>query len=306
MRLKAVSTALLLALIMALAAGACSDAEPTPEPAAPAPAPTVQAFPVTVTDSNGEEVTFDTAPQRIVAYDSAVVEILFAIGEGHRLAGTHDFASHPPEVSDVPRVGDAFTLNLEAIVALEPDLVFIFSEGFKSDLERAGLKVLYQKSLQDDLSQIADNVRMWGRITGGVAQAEASADGFQERVASIRAALTDHPGGLSVFQDEGDLWTPGPDTLMARVFELLKLQNIAHDLTDYAQLSPEVIVDRDPAIIIASYGDTLSANPAFSEVSAIKEGRVYVPGSDALSVAGPRFVQGIEELAKYVYPELFE
>ena len=140
----------------------------------------------------------------------------------------------------------------------------------------------------------------------GAAQAEASADGFQERVASIRAALTDHPGGLSVFQDEGDLWTPGPDTLMARVFELLKLQNIAHDLTDYAQLSPEVIVDRDPAIIIASYGDTLSANPAFSEVSAIKEGRVYVPGSDALSVAGPRFVQGIEDLAKYVYPELFE
>ena len=300
--------------------GACGDTEPTPVPATATPPPTVTPVPtqvpeptstpspfrVTIADSNGNQVTFDKPPERIVAYDSSVVEILFAIGEGHRVVGTHDLLSHPPEAADVVRLGDAFNVNLEAAIALEPDLVFIFSDGFLSDFERVGLKVLYQKSLSDDFTQIADNIRMWGRISGGMAKAQSLAEDFETRVANVRATLLRHAGGATVFQDEGDLWSPGPNTLIGEVFDLLKLENISHDVDGYAQLSPEIIVDRDPELIIASYGDTISDRPAFSEVAAVKDGRVYVPGSDALSVQGPRFIEGVEALAKFVYPDLFE
>ena len=68
----------------------------------------------------------------------------------------------------------------------------------------------------------------------------------------------------------------------------------------------EVIVDRDPAIIIASYGDNISDMPAFADILAVRKKAIYVPSSDALSIAGPRFVSGIEELAAWVYPDLLK
>ena len=298
--------AAIAAIAVALVALACAqEAQATPVPA-PIPEPVAAPFPYTVIDSNGRDVTFDAPPERIVSFDSAVVETLFAIGEGERIAGTHDFVSHPPEAADIPRLGDAFNINLEATVALEPDLVFVFSDGLLPDLERAGLKVLYQKSLTDDFRKVAGNIRMWGRITGSLDAAEALATQFEDRVARIEGTMASRGDGPSVFQDEGELWTPGPDTLIGEVFRLLKLRNIARDISGYAQLSPEVIVEGDPEIIIASYGDTISDRPAFRNVQAVKSNRVYVPQSDALSVAGPRYIDGVEELARWVYPDLFQ
>jgi iron complex transport system substrate-binding protein len=266
----------------------------------------VPLFPVTVTGSNGREITFDEAPERIVAIDSAVVETLFAIGEGWRVVGTHDFVSYPPEAADIARLGGVFNLNFEATVGLDPDLVFVFSEGLVEEMERLGLRVLYLQSLSDDFRRVADNVRMWGRIVGNPVAAGAVAADFEARVAAIERVMVGRDAGPKVFQDEGDLWTPGPDTLIGQVFAVLKLQNIVHDVVGYSQLSPEVIVERAPEIVIASYGDTISANPAFAELPAVKDGRVYVPDNDALSIAGPRYVVGLEKLAKWVYPDLFD
>lgn len=283
---------------------------PTPAtPTAPPPSPTPTAVPrfsFTVVDGNGNAVVFDEPPERIVAFGSAAVETLFVIGEGHRVVGTHDFVSYPPETADIPRVGSAFNMNIEATVALEPDLVYIFSETFLAELENVGLKVLYIKTLSDDFRKVADSIRMWGGITDSVPEAERAATEFEARVARIEETMAAQGDGPAVFQDEGNLWTPGPDTLLGEVFRLLKLRNIAHDVSGYAQLSPEVVVARDPEIVIASYGDQISDNPAFSNLTAVREQRVYVPGSDALSIAGPRYIEGIEELAKWVYPDLFE
>ena len=276
---------------------------PTPTPTAlPPPA---AAFKYTVVDGNGNEVTFDRPPERVVAFDSAAVEILFAIGEGGRVVGTHDFLSYPPEADDIPRLGGAFNMNIEATVALEPDLVFIFFPTFLEPLENAGLKVFYQKTISDDFTRTADNIRMWGRIVGSTSRAESVAADFEARIERIRGVMAFYSGGPSVFHYEGALWTPGPDTLIGGVFELLKLENIAADVSGYAQLSPEVIVERDPQMIIASTGDTISGNPAFKNVHAVKNGRVLVPQSDALMIAGPRFVEGVEELARWAYPGLF-
>ena len=287
---------------LALVAVACS--EETEGTQTPTPAPAL--FPYTVIDSNGNQVAFQEPARRIVAMDSAVVETLFAIGEGQRVVGTHDFASYPPETADIPRVGDAFNMNIEATVALDPDLVFIFSDTFLPQLQNVGLKVLYMKSLSDDFRKVADNIRMWGRITGSQDAAEGVAVSFEARVARIEQRMAARTDGPTVFQDEGDLWTPGPDSLIGEVFRLLKLQNIAHDISGYAQLSPEVIVERDPQLIIASYGDKISDVPAFKDLAAVRDNRVYVPSSDALSVAGPRYIDGIEELAMWVYPGLLE
>ncbi|MCH8205510.1 MAG: ABC transporter substrate-binding protein [Chloroflexi bacterium] len=277
---------------------------PVPSPT-PEPSPTPALFPFVVVDSNGNEVVFEEPPERIVAFDSAAVEILFDIGEGDRVVATHSFVSYPPEVADIPKVGDAFNMNVEAIVAVEPDLVFVFFDRFVEDLEKAGLKVFYLETLSDDFKKTADNIRMWGRITGNVSGAAASAERFESRVARIEQTIESVDGGLRVFQDVGGFWSPGPDTLVGGVFDLLKLENIAHDISGYAQISPEAIVARDPQIVITPDPESFAGNEAFKDVSAVREGRVFSLPSDTLSVAGPRFVQGIEELARLAYPELF-
>jgi len=102
-------------------------------------------FPTTIVDRKGEGITFERPPEKIVVFDSAALEILFAIGEGDRVAGTHNFVSYPPEVKDVPKVGDAFNMDIEAVVGLEPDLVFLFYPDFEDELKNAGLRVLLEE-----------------------------------------------------------------------------------------------------------------------------------------------------------------
>ena len=94
-------------------------------------------------------------------------------------------------------------------------------------------------------------------------------------------------------------------TLVGEVFELLNLRNIASDISGYAQLSPEVIVDKNPHVILTTDRNAILDNPAFANVAAVRNGQVFDLNSTLLSVAGPRFVDGIEELAQLVYPALF-
>ncbi|MCE2456546.1 MAG: ABC transporter substrate-binding protein [Dehalococcoidia bacterium] len=271
--------------------------EPTPIPAV---------YPVSVKSGDGREITFDQPPERIVAFDSAIVEILFAIGEGERIVGTHQYVSYPPEAADIPRVGDAFNMDIEATVALEPDLVFVFFDRFVQDLERAGLKVLYIPSLTDDFEKIADHIRTWGKIVGNPNEAELVARDFEARVAAIRETMEPIGAGPTVLQDVGGFWAPGQGTMMQEVFDLLKLENVAHDIEGYAQISPEVIVERDPTIIFTSDPEGFTGEPAFESVRAVRHGTLLTLSTDALSIQGPRFIEGVEEMARLVYPGIFE
>ena len=281
---------------------------PTPTPApSPTPSPTPSLFPLVITDSNGKDVTFDKPPERIIAYDSGVVEILFPIGEGARIAGTHDFVTYPPETADIPKIGSAFSINTEKIVELQPDLIYTFFPGSLPDLENLGITVLYQEQ-PNDVDEISERIRMWGRLTDNVAGAEKVAKDFETRVKELVDRLASLEEGPRVFHDDSSFFTPGPDTLVGQIYNLLKAQNIAHDISGYGQLSPEVIVERDPQVVIVAFPDTLQVykdDPALQNISAVRDSRVHAVEGNLISVAGPRTVDGIEQLAKLLYPEVF-
>ena len=272
--------------------------KPTPQPAAK--------FPFSVTDSAGNEILIENPPKRIVAFDAAAVETLFAIGEGHRVIATHSWVFYPPAADDVVRVGDAFNMDIESIIDLEPDLVFIFSPTFKSELENAGLKVLYIETVSDHFSKLSDYFVMWGNITGAVEESTRLATDFKSRVNAIETGLSNYKSGPSVFQDVGGLWTPGENTLIGNVFSLLKLDNIAAEVDGYAQISPEIIIESNPQYIIASDRNTFTNDPTFASITAVKNASIIVPVEDYLSIAGPRFIKGVELLAHYIYPGIFD
>ena len=166
-RFRITALVLLLIALTVIAMGCGGSPTPTPTPlptpratatAVPSPTslpsptatPTISPpsyGPVTIVDSNGKDVVFLEPPQRIIAYDSAVVEILFALGEGQRVVATHNFVTYPPETEAIPKLGGAFSMSIEQAVALEPDLVFLFFDQFLPDLESVGLKVLYIRTV---------------------------------------------------------------------------------------------------------------------------------------------------------------
>ncbi len=287
---------------------------PAPEPTAvptrpPSPTstvePTATPAPVVVTDTNGKPVQFDTPPERMVVYDGAAVEMLFAIGQGHRVVGTHSYVTYPPETASIPKIGDAFNMDIEAIVALEPDLVYVFYDRFNGDLERAGLKVLYIKDLSHGFTEVADLIRMWGLVTGATGEAEKLAGEFDARVAAIEERLDDVESTKTVYSHGLEWWTPGRKTLVNDVFELLKLHNIA-DFEGYQQISPEVVAAANPDIIMGSIED-VTGEPALSGLPAAGPDRIFtLSEGNSFSVAGPQFINAVEEMAAWVYPDRFE
>ena len=293
-----------------------TSAPPTSTPAAtyqPTETPTVlpsEPSTVTVMSSDGTEVVFDTPPERIVVYDGAAVEMLFAIGQEHRIVGTHSYVTYPPETESITKVGDAFNMDIEAIVALEPDLVYVFYDRFNADLERAGLKVLYIKSLTHGFTQVADQIRMWGAITGAMDEAERAAADFDARVAAIQEKMEEVELTRTIYSHGFDWWTPGRNTLVNDVFELLKLENVA-DFEGYLQINPEVIVANEPDIVMADSVESVADSPALSTLHLFEDpehiaDHIFVMSEgNSFNIAGPRFLDAVEEMAAWVYPELF-
>ncbi len=315
---------MVLTFILAVVTG-CTTPTPTPTPsptptstptptATPRPSPTPTAtptpqarFPLTITDSLGRQVSIDRPPQRIIAFDSAAVETLYALGAGNLVVGTHTFVDYPPQVASVPRVGDAFNVNLERVAELQPDLFYTFFQSSIPELEALGIKVLYLESPQT-LEETFQRIEMWGNIVGRVAEAQELVKGMRDRLGQLQQRLSQVQQGPRVFHDVGDRWTPGPNTFQGQLYTILKAQNIASDVQGWAQLSAEVVVERDPQVIIAAYPggpEAVQGNPAFSETSAVREGRVHTIDPDLVDIPGPRIVQGLEELARLLYPELF-
>ena len=263
-------------------------------------------YPIAIMSSDNEIVTFASPPKRIITFDSSSVEILFDIGESEKVVATHAFATHPKPVAYIPKVGDAFNLDLEAIIALEPDLVFVFYESNVEPLRNIGLKVLYIETLDHDFEKTTELMEMWGRITNNMPGAAKSIKTFNENIESIRQKVDSVTEGPRIFQDVGGLWTPGKNTLVNEVFNLLKTDNIAKEIDGYAQISPEIVVEKNPEIILTPNPQVFLDNQAYKNISAVKNRKVYSLKSNSLSVPGPRFPNGIREIAALIYPERFE
>ena len=290
-----------LLLLVGIACG--EDSTPTPQPT-----PTPSIFPLTITDSSGNDIVFDKPPEKILAYDSDSVEILFAMGEGHRIAGTHDFVDYPPETANIPRVGGAFQVNAEKVLELEPDLIYTFYEGSLPDLQNLGIKVLYMKSLNSNLDDVMEHFRLWGKITDNPEAAEAEVAKFQTRLDALNEKLKAVDQGPRVYHHGFDFWVPGGDTLVGAIYELLKADLVTKEIKAYKQISPEEIVVKDPQVIVAGPFDDVSqvtGHDAFQNVTAVKEGRI-LRQKGTFDYAGPRLIGSIEELAGLLYPDIFQ
>jgi ABC-type Fe3+-hydroxamate transport system substrate-binding protein len=270
----------------------------------------------TFVDDLGRKIYLAKAPTRIVSLAPSITEILFAIGLNEQIVGVTEFCDYPAEAKQKPKVGYS-RLNIESILALQPDLVLAPRAFLRADLlaKLEQLKVPAFIVDPESFEEIPVRIQTIGRILDRSASADAVAMAMRERIAGIRSkteSLT-RVRVLYVLNSE-PLITVGPGSFIHQALGLAGGLNVAARATvPYPHLNMEAVLAADPEVIVFPVGTVEGIPPGeqqswkqWTSLSAIKQGRLRHVSSDLLNRPGPRIVEGLEQLARIIHPEVFE
>jgi len=262
---------------------------------------------VQVTDDIGKKVSLDKPAQHIVSLAPHVTELLFAAGAGDAVAGVVSYSDYPPEAAQRPQVGDAQNLDVELIVALQPDLVVAWKSGNPTpqleQLIRFGLPVFYSEPRR--LEDIATNLERLGHLAGRDAPALAAAEKFR---AGTRRLVERYSGAepVRVFYEiwHQPLMTVGGPHLISQLIHVCGGQNVFADLTALAAaVDREAVLMADPEVIIAS-GTTEQRPPwldqwlDWPQLYAVKRKQLYFIPPDLIQRHTPRLLKGAQRLCE--------
>lgn len=280
-----------------------------------------QSLPATFTDDMGREVTIERVPERIVSHVPSITETLFALGLGERVVGVSDYCNYPEAAKLKPKVGNYYNPSIERIVALNPDLVL--TDGFsQSIIQLDSLGISYVVLNPKDIDGIFKDIELLGKITGREKEARKLIEDMQNRMLDVSTRVKGAPR-VKVFYifditDLNNPWTAGPGSFVDSLITMAGGENIVQAQGAWLQYSIEKAADSDPEVIIVdtSHGSAivsleglkaqLRGHPAWQEITAVKQDRICPIDGDLLNRPGPRIIQGLEEIAKIIHPELFK
>ena len=270
-----------------------------------------------VTDQLGRKVEISGNPQRVVAFAPSIVEIIYALGQGHRLKGATVFSNYPPAARKLPRIGTYVHLDLERIVALRPDLCIATRDGNpRAVIDRlTSLKIPVFVVDPRDLYTVAQTISEIGSILHASEAAERIVNNLLFRVQQVRnlvAGVTNRP--LVFFQiGVKPIISVGTDTFIHELIELAGGRNAAAGPIAYPRYSREQVIGLSPEVIIVT---TMEQQAVFEKVKkdwqqwkhlpAAKHNRIYLVDSDVFDRPSPRLVNGLEQLVILLHPGLKE
>jgi iron complex transport system substrate-binding protein len=276
------------------------------------------------TDVLGYVLRLDAYPARIVSTAPSNTEIVLQLGCRDRLVGISRFYGYPELVEGITRVGGYYDPNIETILALKPDLVLVargISQEILDKMRDLDLPVFCLDTV--DLDSLYRDVATVGRLLGVEEKAAALVEGVKAGIAEVTAKTRDLPESerprVFWLGQEQPLLTAGPGNMVHTLLGLAGGVNVAADAEKpWPAYSLETLLVADPQVIIADadglMGGEMSADellrrlradPIWSKLSAVKEGRVYLVPTDLIGQPTPRVVEGLRLLAGYLHPELF-
>lgn len=334
MNTRKIFTGLFVLSIIAIAIAACAPAPtPTPIPPTKVPSTTVPgiptsaptmvpptaapaAFPLTITDDVGRPVSLKAAPQRVVSLAPSNTETIYALGRGALVVGVTEYCDYPAEAKEKPKIGGFTKIDLEKVVGLSPDLVLATSIHAKSivpELESRGLTVFVIEPKNVD--EVVGKLVTFGKLLGATDEANKLSAQLKSRMNNITSKVATAKTKPRVFYEiDKTLFTPGPGSFIDDLLTKAGAANIASDAKSaYAQLSPEVIIARDPEVILLGdmlFGETpakVKERPGWGNITAVKTNRIIpVPDENLVARPGPRIIDGLEMVARALYPDLFQ
>jgi len=304
---------------------------------APVPA-AASGFPVTV-ESCGRPITFDKAPQRAVAHDQNISEIMFALGlQPHMvgLTGITGWYKMTPEfraaMGDLPELAPKHP-TMENLLAVDPDFFFAGwyygmnpgGEITPDTLGAHGVAVyeLTESCVHIDSGQpratldtLYADVRNVGAIFGQREKAEALVEGWQARVARIQGQVASSVPVEVFLYDSGEdkPFTAGRHAMPTALIEAAGGRNVMDDVpTSWGTVGWEAVLEREPDFIVLVDYDAggwekswtfLQEHPGMSGLAAVREGR-FLPLRYGEITPGPANIDAVEKLARALHPERF-
>lgn len=265
--------------------------------------PALHAAAVSVQDDAGHAVKLSTPARRILSLAPSTTELLFAVGAGAYVMGVVDYSNYPPQASQLPSVGSAAALDMERIVALQPDLIVAWRSG-NSAAQIARLRALHFTVFESeprDFAAIATNMERLAHLAGTDAIGHAAAEAFRTHQRQL-AQTYSRRAPVRVFYQIWDkpLMTLNDSHMASAVIRLCGGVNIFGKLGPLAPtVGLEAVMQADPEAIIDDSASTANSSwQRFPHMTAVARGNLFAINPDWMSRPGPRVLDGAEALCR--------
>lgn len=270
-------------------------------------------YPVVVRDDVGRKVEISSRPAQIGSMAPSITETVFAVGAGERVVGVTTADNYPAETKEIEKIGDYREPNVEKMLALDIDLLFISFDSatveFAEDLEgetQADVVVLNPKTVDGAV----ESVGLVGRAVGEREEAGALQGRLEGDLASVERAVSGRPKPTVFYEIWDDpLQTVGPGSFIHDAIVHAGGENVAAGTGEaYPSYSEETLLKKDPDyyLVSATTPEEVASRPGYSSLTAVREDRVSVVDADLVSRPGPRLVKGVREMAEAIHPDAFE
>jgi len=325
----------LLVVLLAAVVGGCSSggASSSPAPsvapspsaaaseaaASPSPSPT-PAFPVTITDDEGTSVELAAEPKKIVSLTPATTEILFQLGAGDRVVATDDGSDYPQQATALPHVATFSSVDVEKVVALEPDLVVAGGLGFtpaESITKLRDLKVPVVVIYAPSVEGVLKDIELLGTATGTSADAESLTTAMRADMDAVASAVASQSPKPRVFYDvgyddtTGAIYAPADDSFLAEMVTMAGGDVITTGDPNTYEIPIEKLIEKDPQLIILGTNPFYSPTPdavakrrGWDAFAAVRNGDMRPVNDIEITRPGPRLPVGLRTLASAIWPDV--
>ena len=279
--------------------------------------PAIAAEQDTISEITASDAVLDASSMRIICLTAATCEILYAIGAGDGVIGRGEYCDYPEEILAKPELHSGDNTNIEQIIALSPDIVFMSTMAQSPEqvtaLEELGFRVIATDA--QTIEEIYDSIELIGAEVGRSEQAaevtEEMKAAFHDVSEQAKSKITEEQTiYFEVSPLEWGLWTSGKNTFMNEIATMLGVKNIFEDIDGWAEISQEQIIDRDPDYIITVtmyYGagpvpeEEIMGRSGWSGITAVQNEQVFYIDSDEISRPGPRLAEAAKDLYALIY-----
>ena len=295
-------TAAILAVLLMVSLAGCRQEEPS-------------AKAITVTDMTGRTIKLDKPAEKVIPLSAATGDILYVLGCLDNCVGRGELCDYPEEILLLPKVNSGNDTNVEEIIALGPEVVFMSTMAQTTEqmdaLEAAGIKVVVTDA--QSIDGIYDEIRLIGTVMGKDEEAEKVVSDMKAVFAELESNATGD-GTRTVYFEVSPLmyglWTAGNGTFMNELAKMLKLKNIFEDVDAWAQVSEEQVIERNPDLIVilstpgvdpGEYISEVLSRKGWEGVTAVINGNVLMDTDSRLTRPSQRLTEGAKMLYDFVY-----
>ena len=258
---------------------------------------------ITVVDDSGTTLVLAEPARKIVSLSPHLTELLFSLGVGDRIEATVDFSDYPEAALNIPRLGNAFSVSVEAVIEQSPDLIVAWMTGGNhrtfEQLRALGYPVFVNEA--SSLVGIAVAVQQLGILVGKPERGLELAENFRVDLESLRQSSSGAGLPKVFFQiSDAQLYTVNSQHLIGQAIEVCGAENIFSDVEFFVPMvSYESVVERNPDVLVVS-----SPYPGYKSAWDDRwndlgwSGRVRTIDASLITRPSLRMLEGIEMLCE--------